>query len=246
MDQKDVFKPIKGKRAFEEVSFQIKNLVFQGVLNPGDKLPTETDLAGRFNVSRQTIREALRILELSGFIEVLKGYGGGSFVKDTMVSKMSNLFMDSIRLENITMEEMTVARLEIERVILNYAMDCADDIDIENLQKNIASAKLDLQQNNMATAANLEFHKIMAKASKNQVLVILMELILVALGHLLAKRPPDIETTASAIRYHEKILEAMINKDHAKALKLLEAHLTQVEEQLTALPYDLESSFSNF
>ena len=85
----------------------------------------------------------------------------------------------------------------------------------------------------------------MAKASKNHVLVILMELVLVALRHLLVKRPPSIETTASAIRYHEKILKAMIDKDRDKAMKLLEDHLMQVEKHLTALPYDLEASFSN-
>ena len=69
-DREDIFTPLKGKRAFEEVSSQIKKLVFEGVLKPGDRLPSETELAVRFNVGRQTIREALRILELSGFITV--------------------------------------------------------------------------------------------------------------------------------------------------------------------------------
>ncbi len=159
-EQENMFVPIKGKRAFEEVSAQIKNLVFQGILKPGDRLPSETDLAARFNVGRQTIREALRILDLSGFISVQKGYGGGTFIKDTTLSKMGNLFLDTIRLEKITIEELTIARLENERVILNYAIDFADALDVKRLKENILHAKENLKQNMTATEENLEFHKL--------------------------------------------------------------------------------------
>jgi len=64
--QKAIFTPIKSKRAFEEVSSRIKELIFEGVLKPGDKVSSEGELAKQFNVGRQTVREALRILELSG------------------------------------------------------------------------------------------------------------------------------------------------------------------------------------
>lgn len=75
--EKPIFEPFKNnKRAFEEVSSSIKSLIFKGILQPGDKLPSEGELANQFNVGRQTVREALRILELSGFIKVQKGFGG--------------------------------------------------------------------------------------------------------------------------------------------------------------------------
>jgi len=232
----NIFIPMPGKRAFEEVSSRIKKLVFQGLLKPGDKLPPESDLAKKFNVSRQTIREALRILELSGFIEVQQGYGGGSFIKDTTLSKMGHLFLDTIRLERITIEELTVARLENERAILNHAIDSADETDIAALRENIEQAKKIIKNNLMATDLNFEFHKLLAKATKNNVLVILMELVLVALSQVVARTTPDLETTASAIRYHEKILQAMTEKDRAGALKLLEAHLKEVQGQLSKSP----------
>lgn len=230
-EQEEIFVPLKGKRAFEEVSSQIKQLVFKGILLPGDKLPSEKDLAGKFNVSRQTIREALRILELSGFITVQKGFGGGSYIKDKTLNKMGHLFLDTLRLEKITIEELTVARLENERVILNYAIDLADASDIENLRLNIFSAKERLNQKKMATDLNFEFHKLLAKASKNNVLVILMELILVALSHILLKSPPNLSNTQNAIQYHEYILEALMKKDRVNVLRLLEEHLKEVEKQ---------------
>jgi DNA-binding FadR family transcriptional regulator len=240
--KKDIFIPIKGQRAFEDIASQIKKLVFKGILKPGERLPPEMDLAGKFNVSRQTIREGLRVLELSGFIKVQKGYGGGTFIKDTTLNKMGDLFLDTLRLEKITIDDLTVARLENERIILNYAIDFADETDIKALRENILRAKADLKKNKMATASNFEFHKLLAKASKNNVRVILMELILVALSHLLSRRPPNFETTRSAIEYHEKILEAIVRKDRETAMVLLEDHLKEVESQLKALPYDPEVS----
>ena len=85
--KKELFSPIKSKRTFEEVSGKIKTLIFDGVLKPGDRLPSEIELARQFMVSRQTIREALRILELSGFIKVQKGGSGGPLIKDTIRAK---------------------------------------------------------------------------------------------------------------------------------------------------------------
>jgi len=233
--QGNIFLPVKGKRAFEEVSSQIKELVFQGVLKPGDRLPPEAELAGKFNVGRQTIREALRILELSGFVTVQKGYGGGSLIKDTTLKKMTGLFLDAIQLERISIEELTVARLENERVILNYAIDLAEESDIKDLRKNIRLAKTKIDKKMMATEENFEFHKLLAKASKNNVLVILMELILVALSHILSRRPPNLNTTRSAVQSHEDLLKAIIKKDREGALQLLENHLKEVESQIKDL-----------
>ena len=62
-----------------------------------------------------------------------------------------------------------------------------------------------------------------------------MELILAALGHLLARRPPNLATTENAIRFHEEILNAIVNKDRVGAVRLVEAHLKEVETQLKYL-----------
>ena len=90
-NKKPLFVPIQSLRTFEEVSSRIKELIFNGTLKPGDKLPPETQLAQEFNVGRQTIREALRLLELSGFIKIQKGGGGGSFIADTILIPVSGL-----------------------------------------------------------------------------------------------------------------------------------------------------------
>ncbi|MBW2031251.1 MAG: FadR family transcriptional regulator [Deltaproteobacteria bacterium] len=114
-EQKALFTPIKTRRTFEEVSASIKQLILDGVLRPGDRLPSEMELARQFNVSRQTIREALRILELSGFISVQKGGSGGPLIRDTIMNTINNLFFDAFQLERISIDELTAARIETGR-----------------------------------------------------------------------------------------------------------------------------------
>lgn len=227
---KAIFIPIKNKRTFEEVSSRIKTLIFEGVLKHGDKLPSETDLANLFNVGRQTIREALRILELSGFISVRKGYGGGAIIKNGISGKVANLLLDAFRMENITVDEFTVARLTIEKAILDNVIENADNTDIENLQENLAKAKNLVANNEIATDVNFEFHSLLARASKNEVFVILEGAINAIHRNLRSRRNPDFETSKAAVRAHEKLLDVLIKKRREEAIHLLEQHILAVRK----------------
>jgi DNA-binding FadR family transcriptional regulator len=229
---KVIFVPVKSQRTFEKVSTQVKTLIFDGVLQPGDKLPSESELAKQFNVGRQTVREALRILELSGFVTVQKGFGGGPIVKDTISSKITNLFLDAFRMENITDEEFTDARLSIEKSIMNDAIDHADEQDIQDLKENVSIAKNIVAKKEVATDANFEFHALLAKASKNKVFVILERAINAIHRDLRDQSEVSFRTTKNAVRAHEDILDAMIKKDRTRALQLLEKHLMAVGKSL--------------
>src|SRR5260370_19079663 len=75
-----MFSPAKPRRTFEEIINQIKANIEEGRLQRGDKLPTERALASQFQVSRNTVREALRTLEISGFVTLKRGPAGGALV----------------------------------------------------------------------------------------------------------------------------------------------------------------------
>lgn len=235
-DHNILFNPVKGRRTFEEVSSEIKKLVIQGILKVGDKLPPEIELARQFNVGRQTIREALRILELSGFISIQKGFGGGPVIKDTILNRISSLFLDAFQMEQVTIEELTVARFRIEKIVLNDVIDFADDQDIQALQENIEKAREKIKRKTMATDENIEFHNLLAKASKNHVFVIVAGSILALLEDLLCRLTPDLEVSKKALKSHEDILKAIIAKDRAAAIKSLEKHLLKVQNHLKSLP----------
>ena len=245
---KTVFTPIKSPRTFEEVSNQIKKLIFDGVFKPGDKLPSEIEIAQQFNVGRQSIREALRILELSGFITIQKGGGGGAIIKDTISNTISELFLDAFQLEKITIEELTIARFEIEKIVLKYAIENADESDIESLQKNIREAREKIKNNILAVNENIRFHKLLARASKNHLFVIVVEAVTTAIRHFMSGLGPDPESSDSkkwysenmmnsknSLAYHEDILNAVIEKKLDIAVDILEDHLLELKGRLQPL-----------
>jgi len=247
-EKKAIFRPIKSKRTFEEVSNKIKTLIFDGVLKPGDRLPSEIELARQFMVSRQTIREALRILELSGFINVQKGGSGGPLIRDTILNTINNLYLDAFRLEQITTAELTFARVEIEKLVLYHAVDNAEESDILALQQNVEKARLKIESNTISTDENIEFHNLLAKASKNPVFEIVVGSIEAVVRDLLTRLNPDIDASGDAIGYnegmlksenavkaHEEILDAILEKNKEKACRLLEQHLLEVGERLQSL-----------
>ncbi|MFA7587586.1 MAG: winged helix-turn-helix domain-containing protein, partial [Novosphingobium sp.] len=80
MDENITFKPVKTKRAFEEVCDQIRLAIQEGRLEAGDKLPAERHLAEALDVSRATVREAFRTLEIAGVLSLRKGVNGGAVV----------------------------------------------------------------------------------------------------------------------------------------------------------------------
>src|SRR5271157_855002 len=116
--RQSLFIPLGTKRAFEDISDQIRELIYSGVFKPGDKLPPERELAIQFNAGRMVVREAFRTLEQSGLIYIKQGSFGGAFIKKMDSSPIENSISDMIKIGNITMENLTEARIKIESVIL--------------------------------------------------------------------------------------------------------------------------------
>lgn len=227
-----IFTPVKSKRTFEEVSASIKELILDGTLKVGDRLPPETQLAQQFNVGRQTIREALRLLELSGFITVQRGGGGGTIIKDTILRRISDLFTDAFRMRRVTIEAITEARLEVERIILGYALNNARPADLERLADNVRQARKVVTAGCMASDLNAQFHVLLARATGNEVFVMVLESIMAVHMDFLSRVGASLETSAKVVQAHEQLLQAMTQGDRQRAQSLLESHLTEVRERL--------------
>jgi len=243
-----LFTPIKSQRTFDRVSTKIKRLIFDGVLKPGDRLPSETALAQQFDVGRQTIREALRILELSGFITIQKGGSGGPLIQTTILNTINNLFLDAFRLEKVTTEELTVARIEIERMVLGYAIDLATGEDIQGLKENIQKAREKIKDNTMAVDENVDFHNLLAKAARNHVFVMVVGSIMAVVRDHTSRLTSNLEEpgngailsesvllSKNAVDIHEEIVNAIKDKDREKAIRLMESHVREVGHRLESL-----------
>ena len=171
------FEPIAPSRAFEEIAAQIRELVASGRLKPGDRLPAERDLSAKFNVSRNTLREALRALELSGMIELRKGASGGAFVLPGSSGVVVNGLRDLYHLGAIRPEHLTEARVWLSEVVVRVACERLTEQDLLALEENIALATKADKAGNFQQRADLhrEFHNLLAAATRNPIITITME-----------------------------------------------------------------------
>ena len=120
---------------------QIQEAILRGDLKPGDMLPPERDLKGTFRVSRGTLREALRILEQKGLIEIKLGVGGGALVKSTMVDQFAENLALLVRFQQISLIQLAEFREGVEGTVAAIAAQRARARDIEKLESLLAEAR---------------------------------------------------------------------------------------------------------
>jgi GntR family transcriptional repressor for pyruvate dehydrogenase complex len=238
MDEEEyesVIGPVKTTRTFEEVSSRLKELIFDGTFKPGQRLPSEGSLARLFRVGRQSIREALRVLELSGFITIRAGVRGGPVIEDTVHNKIAGLFLDAFKSDKVSLGDLVASRKAIEKDVLGFVFANADRRDIKRLKDNVQQAKAKLEKGQLAIEENIEFHRLLARASGNHVFVILMESILAVFFDFRSKLSVagGIEMSREITALHEEMIRAIAMKKKRKAVALMESNIDKTNEILT-------------
>lgn len=230
-----MFPKMNRDRVFEQVSREIKKQISKGILKPGDKLPPESELARNFNVSRQTIREAMRILELSGFITIKRGVKGGPVIENTISSRVSEGLAEAIQIGPATLDDLVLAWREIEKAILIQVIINADEGDLQALGENILNAKNQLENRTPVFKSITRFHQDLAKASKNHIFVIVLHSILAVHADFLSRLEPDFRMAKKVIAIHEDLLKAIVRKDENQAVVCFETYLTHVKERFRSI-----------
>lgn len=174
------FAAVQPGRAFDGISHQIREAMASGTLKPGSRLPAERTLAAQFGVSRNTVREALRSLENSGVLQLRRGAHAGAYVRESSGLGVATGLLDMYKLGGLTPQQLTEARILVETAIVRAACANATAEDIAALRDNLAQAVAFDREQKVAerVAANLEFHRLVARATHNPLLVTLMEAIL--------------------------------------------------------------------
>ncbi len=111
---KTSFAPLCRTRLSEEIFAQLKEAILSGAYAPGQRLPSEKEFCRQFRVGRTVVREALRKLENSGLISVRPGSMGGVFAKRPEADTLASTFEGIVRLDKVSMEELTAARAVVE------------------------------------------------------------------------------------------------------------------------------------
>jgi len=234
-DNTALFKPINSKRTFENIADQIKELIYSRVLMPEDRLPSERELAVQFGTGRMAVREALRILEESGFVYIKPGAEGGVFVKELDSTGMTKTISDLIKLGNITLEELTEARISIESTIIEANINRITKKDLAALEENIKqSEKLTRQANKndnvWGNKPLINFHVLLAEGAENRFYKYFLQSLVDVSNFFIRELLPNHIQEPDHINQHKAIFEAVKAKDLKKAKKAIQDHLDWISE----------------
>ena len=169
--QAGLFSRVSVGRISEIIVEQIRLLMRQGQLKPGDRLPPERDLCERFGVSRVTVREALRMLESSGLVEIRVGARGGAFVTVPSSDRVGEGLADLLTLSVISAADVTEVRMILETGIVPLVCERATEEDLADLESICARSEAAITAGDYSMDMSLEFHIRVAQATHNPAVV---------------------------------------------------------------------------
>lgn len=229
-----ILKPIKTRKIYEQIVDQIGQLVAQGQLKPGDRLPSERELVERFQVSRASIREAISALEMMGLIEVRSGEG--TYIRQVNVDSAITPLAWMLFIEKDTDLELYEARKILEVQAAGLAAARADEEEIKEMFEALEVMRKDLESHQLGEEADHHFHYAIARATHNKILFRLMntlsDTMKTALKTSRSKLYEHADTPQKLYNEHCFIFEAIKNHDVHKAQKLMLEHLVGVEKHL--------------
>ncbi|HEY2672253.1 MAG TPA: GntR family transcriptional regulator [Rugosimonospora sp.] len=173
-DGDKMFTAVNLSRASQAIVEQIRGLLREGKLRPGDRLPSERDLCQQFGVSRVTVREALRILETGGLVAIRVGARGGAFVTAPTSRQVGTGLADLVSLSTITAAEVTEARLVFELGIVPMIVNGATEDDIAELREMTKQHAQLLKAGTYTMENSADFHTRLAGCTHNAAIEMLV------------------------------------------------------------------------
>ncbi|MDR1586179.1 MAG: FadR family transcriptional regulator [Treponema sp.] len=208
---------------YEQIADILETSILNGSLVKKGKLPSETELAGQFNVSRTIIRESLKLLKERGLVQMKTG--DGSYITRPEASTVSGLLNRFIKLDKISDEDIYVIRHTLESTAARIAAEKASDSELDNIESLITESEIYKNEIERRVRLDCDFHVAVAKASKNVLLAVFIESIsdvlykVIRRGVLIPGRNED------GIIRHRKILVALRRHDPKLAETAMREHL---------------------
>src|SRR3954451_9082491 len=223
-----VIEPVKRSRIYEHIVDQIHALIREGRWAPGDQIPPERELAERFRVSRTSVREALRALEMQGIIESRQG--GGTFVRSADTEALVPPLAAAILRGRQELAEVLEVRELIEPGIARGAAARATAEHIAELESLLEKQRQCIAEGRSFVDEDTAFHYTLARAADNHILLRLHNLILDLLRESRQSYLHVPDRPQLSLRGHEAILNAIKANDPQAAYNASLEHITEVKE----------------
>ena len=222
-----IFVPGRSASLSSRIIDDVRALLFEKKLKPGDFLGTENDLAARHGVSRIVARDALRTLEALGIVEIKMGKGGGARIARGNPRLFAEALAVQLDLTGVSAAEIMDAQRAIECLAAELAAENATEEDIARLKQLIAEAEDNIDDTPAFTRLGRDFHLAVAEASHNRVLVVQ----LISLDHVSwPKRNPTLtqDVARHIIDVHKELLGLIEMRDGAGARRLMDDHVKMI------------------
>jgi DNA-binding FadR family transcriptional regulator len=224
-----MLRAVKQHRVFQDIVSQIRRLLDGGRLKPGDQLPSERELSETFQVSRASVREAIRALESMGLIEIKSGEG--TYVASPVKSLLSPL-ASAFRLRKDALREIFEARRIIEPEIAALAAERATSSQVEELEAILEDQERQIAEGKTGVEADTAFHSTLAQATRNKVFLRLNDGMVDSLREARERSLQTDGRPARSLAGHREILEAIRTRDPAKARRVMLKHLEAIEHNI--------------
>jgi len=220
------------KKSYTKVIDYIKKQILIGELKVGEKLPAERELAQILGISRNSVREAIRSLDIMGMITSHHGAGNyitGNF-ENNLVESMSMMFL----LHQINYEQISELRLGLEMQALLLAIDNISEEEIDELKDIISKLENDTEENNVILDKKLHYN--IAYASKNKLIIEILNALSEVMDIFIKDLRKEILSKDESRRLlndaHNKMVKSLITKDKVLAFESINKHFNVVDEKL--------------
>ena len=231
-----LLKPIRRVRLYENAVDQIQTLILKKKYNPGDRLPSERGLAEQFHISRHSLREGLRILDVMGLIEIR--VGDGIYVKEVdflpYIESLNLSIRSRLQIERDTFVKLWGARKILEVGMVELAVQQVTEPFLKSLWWCIGEMKKNIDHQEAFISAGIRFHRLIAEMAQNEILILIWDM----LANLMRKSQNKIYRISwspqSGLHAHKKIYLALKARDPRRAVEAMKHHMLEEEKALVA------------
>ncbi len=223
---KPAFEAIRKNKVYEAVARQIETLILEK-LKPGDKLPPERELAEMFSVSRSSIRDAIRSLELAGLVEPRQGIG--TVVCEVTADSLLNPLVNALKRKQELVSELLEVRKMIEPPLAARAAAHVAPDEIQEMEDILRRQAEKMARDEMTIEEDSEFHYTIAMASGNSVVLKVLDLLMDLLRETRERSLQWPGRAQRSLAGHRQILAAIKKGDGKAAESAMRRHIEDVE-----------------
>ncbi len=225
-----MLKAVKRTRIPEEIVSQVLQLVRDGALKPGDRLPPERELAQQMNVSRASVREAMRLMDAQGLVIIRPG--AGTFITEDTVEVIVQAFSSLLSGPTSAARDIFEMRLILEPQVVSLAAERASDADIRRMEEILKQQEADISDGGTGVEFDSEFHFAIAQATKNSALIAVTHAISDLLSQSRDSTLLSPERSNQSLQSHRRILETIRNRQAKSAEEAMHQHIADIDRRV--------------